>query len=155
MKSFRDAENREWFLRLDFETLERVEASTGVKLDDIASDNPQSVVAVQSAVTRGKVLWAMVEPQANERGITRAQFAKAMDGPAMYAAHKALLDEQVFFSPPEYRVILELSLRAQEEHNAKAVEEARREAEKLLSDASASKSPESSESIQPAGASAS
>jgi hypothetical protein len=78
-----------------------------------------------------------------------------MDGPAMYAAHKALLDEQVFFSPPEYRVILELSLRAQEEHNAKAVEEARREAEKLLSDASASKSPESSESIQPAGASAS
>ena len=153
MKSFRDSENRVWFLRLDFETLERVEASTGVKLDDIASDNPQSVVAVQSAVTRGKVLWAMVEPQAVERGITRAQFAKTMDGPAMYAAHKALLDEQVFFSPPEYRTILELSLKAQEIHNAKAVEAAKAEAQHLLSDASALKLPELSESIQPAGAS--
>lgn len=155
MKCFKDSDGRQWYVKLNLDTLERVEAATGVALDDIASANPASVVAISSAVMLGKVLWSIVEPDATKRGVSREQFFEAMGGDEIDAARKVLLDEQIFFSPPAWREPLRLAIEATEAEQNKALkEEAEKRRQSLLGN-SATNSPESSESTPADGALAS
>jgi hypothetical protein len=155
MKCFKDCDGRQWYVKLNLDTLERVEASTGVALDDIASANPASVAAVASAVTLGKVLWAIVEPDAAKRGVAREQFFASMGGDEIDAARKVLLDEQIFFSPPAWREPLMLAIQETEAAQEKALKEEAERRRQSLQGNSALNSQELLESIPVGGVSAS
>jgi hypothetical protein len=111
MKLFKDSLGREWKLDGNFTSYGRVRDYTGVKLYDIATENRESLVQLTDPLTLGKVLWAMVEPQAEEAGITPEEFGEGFSGDAVTAAYDALIDEMVFFCHPRQRKLLEMALK--------------------------------------------
>jgi hypothetical protein len=165
MHSFKDKTGREWILEADLGSYDRVAASAGVKLYDIATDNPQSLVQLADVLTLGKVLWLMCEPQAESRGVSPEDFAKAFDGDTLAAAYKSLINEMVFFCPTRQRKaltlavkkILDVETRAEEMVNEN-MEEFEREIDRAIENwtrgSSPTSSPESSESIPETGPSA-
>lgn len=124
MHSFKDSAGREWFLKGDYLTYDRVRAATGVKLYDITSENRESLTQIADPMTLGGVLWTMVEPQATERGVTVEDFYGAFDGTVAHDAHDALVSEMIFFCHPSQRKLLELTYRKVREAEAKAVAKA-------------------------------
>lgn len=126
MKLFKDSLGREWKLDANFTSYGRVRDYTGVKLYDIATESRDSLVQLTDPLTLGKVLWAMVEPQAEEAGISPEEFGEGFRGDAVSAAYNALIDEMVFFCHPRQRKLLEMALkklRAVEEMAEETVEE--------------------------------
>lgn len=151
MRSFKDSDGRQWFIKLNLEVIEKVEAATGIALDDIATSNPRSPVELQSGSKLVGVLWTIVEDDAHKRNVSRSQFAQSMDGDCTAAAREALTEEQIFFSPPAWRESLAEVNRIGKEVVKAQLAMAIKEAEGQLSEASAESSPESSESTQDSG----
>jgi hypothetical protein len=112
MPSFKDTKGREWRLEGNFASYGRVKDQTGVKLYDIATESRDSLVQLTDVLTLGKVLWAMVEPQAEARGVSPEDFAESFD--------VALLDTMVFFCHPRQRMILERAVKKLREVETKA-----------------------------------
>lgn len=108
---FTDRKGREWKLEANFASYGRVRDATGVKLYDIATENRESLVQLADALTLGQVLWAMVGPQAEAKGITPEDFAESFDGEIVDAAYHALLEVMIFFCHPRQRKILEIAVR--------------------------------------------
>jgi hypothetical protein len=128
MHSFKDNAGREWFLKGDFLTYDRVRAATGVKLYDITSESRESLTQIADPMTLGGVLWTMIESQATDRGVTVEDFYGAFDGTVAHEAHNALVSEMIFFCHPNQRKLLERTYQAVREAEAKAVAKA----EKML-----------------------
>lgn len=126
MHSFKDNAGREWFLKGDYLTYDRVRAATGVKLYDITTEERASLTQLADPMTLGQVLWVMIEPQAIERGITPEGFYGAFDGTVAHDAHDALVSEMIFFCHPNQRAYLELAYRKVREAEAKAVSQVER-----------------------------
>jgi hypothetical protein len=124
MHAFKDNAGREWFLKGDYLTYNRVQAATGVKLYDITSENRESLTQIADPMTLGGVLWTMVEPQAADRGVTVEDFYGAFDGTVAHDAHDALVSEMIFFCHPNQRKLLELTYRKVREAETKAAAKA-------------------------------
>jgi arginyl-tRNA synthetase len=122
-------------------------------------------VQLADVLTLGKVLWLMVEPQAESRKVSPEEFAKSFDGDTLAAAYKALINEMVFFCPTRQRKaltlavqkILDVEARAEEMVNEN-MEEFEREIDRAIDNwtrgSSRTSLPESSESIPATGPSA-
>lgn len=126
MHSFKDNAGREWFLKGDYLTYDRVRAATGVKLYDITTEDRASLTQLADPMTLGAVLWTMIEPQAVERDVTPEGFYGAFDGTVAHEAHDALVSEMIFFCHPNQRAYLELAYRKVREAEAKAVSQVER-----------------------------
>jgi hypothetical protein len=126
MHSFKDNAGREWFLKGDYLTYDRVRAATGVKLYDITTEDRASLTQLADPMTLGAVLWTMIEPQAVDRDVTPEGFYGAFDGTVAHEAHDALVSEMIFFCHPNQRAYLELAYRKVREAEAKAVSQVER-----------------------------
>jgi hypothetical protein len=126
MHSFKDNAGREWFLKGDYLTYDRVRSATGVKLYDITTEDRASLTQLADPMTLGAVLWTMIEPQAIERDVTPEGFYGAFDGTVAHEAHDALVSEMIFFCHPNQRAYLELAYRKVREAEAKAVSQVER-----------------------------
>lgn len=126
MHSFKDNAGREWFLKGDYLTYDRVRAATGVKLYDITTEDRASLTQLADPMTLGAVLWTMIEPQAVERDVTPEGFYGAFDGTVAHEAHDALVSEMIFFCHPNQRAYLELAYRKVREAEARAVHQVER-----------------------------
>lgn len=120
MHSFKDKAGREWHLDANYTNYARVKSATGVKLYDIGTEDRQSLVQLADDFTLGAVMWSMIEPQAEARGLTPEQFGEAIDGTVLREAHSALIDEMIFFCHPHQRKILEAAVRKLREAESKA-----------------------------------
>lgn len=102
MHTFRDAQERVWELRITVASLARVQAHAGVDLAALL-DGQAGLTALgqllQQPVRLAQVLWVLVEPQAQARGITPEEFGEALFGDALEAAAEAFVAELVFFIP--------------------------------------------------------
>lgn len=110
MHSFKDKTGREWVVEATFGSYARVKAQTGVKLYDIATESRESLSQLADAFTLGSVIWSMIEPQAEARGVTPEAFYEAVDGTVLNDAYVALIDEMIFFCHPRQRRILSTAL---------------------------------------------
>lgn len=166
MHTFKDNSGREWHLSGNFDNYARVHADTGVRLDDIGTEDRKSLVQLQDTFTLGAVLWSMIEAEANDRGISFEDFRRTLDGTVAEEAYEALLSEMIFFCHPRKRRVLEMAVRKVKEAEARmqqAEDAAMRQAEaeidsaieQLIRGSSATSSPESSASTQDDGAFAS
>lgn len=120
MHSFKDTAGREWHLTANYANYARVKSAVDVKLYDIGTEDRKSLVQLADDFTLGAVLWSMIEPQAEARGLTPEQFYETVDGTVLREAHSALIDEMIFFCHPHQRRILEAAVRKLREAEAKA-----------------------------------
>ena len=160
MKSFTDRQGRSWTIEINYTSLRRVHALTGINLTRIV--DPQSNVMEQltgDPFVLFDCLVAILQPQLDEKEITAEQFGEALDEES---GDKAIID----FFPEGKRMLLkrafakvttaaqrrqtaslDQALRAVEspEFN-QAIETALDEASRLTSGSSATNSPASSAS---------
>lgn len=109
MKSFTDTAGREWTLHATYTAYARIRAATGVDLGDIATTQ-KCVEQMQDRYTLGGVIWAWIEPQATERGLTEEQWGEAIDGTVLDTVVELVIEEAIFFCPPHKRKFLGLAL---------------------------------------------
>jgi hypothetical protein len=106
MHTFKDRTGRAWNMEATYASYARVRAQTGVSLFDIATEQRKSLEQLADPFTLGQVIWAMVEKEAEGRGVTPEQFFAEFDGETLDRAYTALIDEMVFFCQPRTRKIL-------------------------------------------------
>lgn len=96
MAKFRDAEGREWELRITVGLLP--------KLREVGLNAARATEAFETVLKEGdpekigQWLWALCEEQAAKIGLAPESFAAGMDGPALFAAADAIAEALTDFS---------------------------------------------------------
>lgn len=90
MHFFKDNTGREWAVAVNVETIERTERLIGVKLPDVARGQTSKLLADPALLVN--VLWCLVLPQAEKRGVSDVEFGQSL-GDQIEHATQALLDE--------------------------------------------------------------
>lgn len=125
MNTFRDAEDRQWFIAINVDAIKRVKA-IGVDLLDVGGEVFQQLAG--DPVLLCDVLWVLCKSQAGENGLTDEQFGRGLAGDALDRATEALLEELISFFPSSRRHLMEKALAKTMELQGKAMEHA----EKLI-----------------------
>lgn len=92
MASFNDKTGKAWKLDLNFNLWGKIKDSTGINLLEITSPESESLEKLSSFENLGNVLWLFVEDQAAADGVDRETFWKGLNGPAMEAGTRAILE---------------------------------------------------------------
>lgn len=98
MRRFTDNAGREWVVSVNVAAVKRVRALTGVDLLGLLDPAQGVSEKLADPVTLCDVLFAVVQPDADRRGVTSDDFGASMAGDAIDAAVRALLPEVVDFS---------------------------------------------------------
>ena len=94
MSSFKDKSGREWTIEMSIGDLKRVRETTGVNLMELTVGEAPPVFEIVNDIDKQlAIVWALIEEQATEAGLTEAQFLKAMNGKAAFDATCALWDQ--------------------------------------------------------------
>lgn len=98
MKTFTDNAGRTWQLALNIGTVRQVKNLLGVNLAEIHAGEPPLLTRLATdVVLLADVIFALVKSQADAQGVTDLDFAAAMGGDAITAAHDALMGELADF----------------------------------------------------------
>ncbi|MEX2388776.1 MAG: hypothetical protein WD534_12935 [Phycisphaeraceae bacterium] len=90
MKTFTDSAGRTWTLAITVDAIKRVQTLAGVNLADITSGDPPLLTRLEvDLVLLCDVIYALVQPQAEQAGLSDEQFGQALGGDAILAAHDA------------------------------------------------------------------
>ncbi|MGC3968934.1 MAG: hypothetical protein QM775_16655 [Pirellulales bacterium] len=136
-RMFKDADGREWLLRISVETKRRLIAQMQFDIGEMVEDpiKPFQRLTTDDVFLAG-CLWAIVEPQAQARGVSMESFADAILGDALYQGGWqvcwAIVD---FFPDPRARENLRGILMKALEIGNRAGELATKKIAKALSDA--------------------
>ena len=111
MKSFTDRQGRSWTIEINYTSLRRVHALTGINLTRIV--DPQSNVMEQltgDPFVLFDCLIAILQPQLDEKDVTAEQFGEALDEESGDKASMALLEAIIDFFPEGKRMLLKRAL---------------------------------------------
>lgn len=97
MARFNDSGGNSWELSLTIGAVARVRSATNKRIDLLRPDSDVDGrklfdVLFDDPVEAWGVLWAIIEPQAIERGVTAEQFGELMAADCMLVAQEALLE---------------------------------------------------------------
>lgn len=109
MKIFKDDCGRDWTLFVDVSELKRIKARINVDLLEIV-EGPLLERLSNDVIFLVDLLWVMVEPRAEEQGITDVQFAMGLKGNALDRAVDALLEALIEFFPEKKSKLLKRAL---------------------------------------------
>jgi hypothetical protein len=105
MPTFTDTTGRVWTISITVDTVRRVRNTTNIDLLEVAG-GPLIERLVSDPVLLCDVLFAVLRPEAEAKGVTDADFGRALAGDAIDAATSALLEGLVaFFPTPKRRVL--------------------------------------------------
>lgn len=111
MKSFTDRQGRSWTIEINYTSLRRVHALTGINLTRIV--DPQANVMEQltgDPFILFDCLVAILQPQLDEKEITAEQFGEALDEESGDKASMALIEAIIDFFPEGKRMLLKRAL---------------------------------------------
>ena len=111
MKSFTDRQGRSWIIEINYTSLRRVHALTGINLTRIVE--PRSNVMEQltgDPFILFDCLIAILQPQLDEKQITAEQFGEALDEESGDKASMALIEAIIDFFPEGKRMLLRRAL---------------------------------------------
>jgi hypothetical protein len=111
MARFKDANSREWVLRVNVNVLRRVRDRTDEDLTRVIETDFLQRVS-RDPVLFGSILYALVEDQAIKAGVDEAEFLSGLEGDAMESAGNAFMEALVAFFPNPRRALMEKVLRA-------------------------------------------
>jgi len=98
--SFRDAQGREWVIKIDVGVMLDVQERTGLDLPVLMkSDERIADLIFGDATATARALWVLCEEQAKERHLNERNFMRLFDGNTLQEATKALLVSVANFSP--------------------------------------------------------
>lgn len=108
MHSFIDSKGRPWQLEINVDVIEQVKIECKTNLLDIAdpdSNLMHELVAFPPLIA--KLLFSAMADQAKVKEVDDREFRRSMNGDTLQAAHEALLDEIILFSPKHRRRLLQ------------------------------------------------
>lgn len=111
MKSFTDRQGRSWAIEINYTSLRRVHALTGINLTRIV--DPQANVMEQltgDPFVLFDCLVAILQPQLDEKEVTAEQFGEALDEESGDKASMALIEAIIDFFPEGKRMLLKRAL---------------------------------------------
>jgi hypothetical protein len=98
MTSFRDSAGRTWQISLTIDALKRVKSLLHVDLTEPLQGEPPLMTRLATDVMLlCDVLYAVIQPQAQQAGITDEMFGANLGGEAILAAQEALTQEWLNF----------------------------------------------------------
>ena len=110
MHAFKDRTGRDWTLDMTCGRAAQIRAVTGVDVTNVTQPEPRCLMQMtEDPYLAMDVIWVLVEPQAQARGVSKAEWLDALTGNEMSEASEALQDEIIFFSPdrhPRKKVLL-------------------------------------------------
>ena len=109
MKVFKDTEGREWLLSINVAAVKRVRSLIDVDLMGIIEGTLLEKL-VSDPVMLCDVVYCLVKPDADEKGVSDEEFGKAMGGDVLEHATQALLEELADFFPKKKRALLRKAL---------------------------------------------
>ncbi len=106
MRTFKDSTGRTWEVSVNVQTIKQVRALVEVDLMDLLGKELLERLSTDT-VLLCDVLYALCKREADERGVTDADFGRAMYGDAIADATRALLEDCADFSQdPRHRAAL-------------------------------------------------
>lgn len=111
MKSFTDRQGRSWTIEINYTSLRRVHALTGINLTRIV--DPQANVMEQltgDPFILFDCLVAILQPQLDAKEVTAEQFGEALDEESGDKASMALIEAIIDFFPEGKRMLLKRAL---------------------------------------------
>ena len=131
MKTFADNAARTWAITVNVAAVKRVRELLAVNILEIADSKGKLLERlVEDPCLLCDVLWCLVKPEAEAKGISDEEFGRALGGDALDQATDALLTEIADFFPKSRREvlrrILEEAERAAREGERPGHDEARR-----------------------------
>lgn len=109
MPSFKDRAGRSWLVELDVSTVRRVRQKTEDGIDLLAVfDNDGELLnrLYSDPILLAEVLWAICQPQIDDKQITDEEFGRGLAGEAIADATTALLEALADFFPGPKRTAL-------------------------------------------------
>jgi len=108
MHTFTDTAGRCWELALTIGAAKRVKGLLAVDLLDLSAGNPPLVTRLHTDVMLlVDVIWAVLKPEADARGVSDEQFVAALGGEAAWNAYLAFAGELEDFFRQFHRPDLE------------------------------------------------
>ncbi len=98
MKSFKDCEAREWSIAITVDVIKRVRRMCEVDLLDLIEGRLIEKF-ILDPILLCDVLYAVCQPQADERNLSDEDFGRSMAGDAIEHATRALLEDIADFYP--------------------------------------------------------
>ena len=105
MKTFKDNQGRKWTVTINVSAIKRVRAELDMDLLE-AIEGKLLERMVGDPILLCDILYVLVKPEADEKGITDEDFGRAMAGDAIDAACQAFIGELVDFFPKGRREVL-------------------------------------------------
>jgi hypothetical protein len=100
VRSFKDADGREWVLSVHVGVIRRIRQATDVDLPKLIDDGLKGLrELLRDPCKLCDVLFVMVKDQADKKGITDEQFGAALGGDALGEAADAFVEALVDFFP--------------------------------------------------------
>ena len=97
MEVFKDAENREWSIRITISTVKDIRSLCDI---DIMEQSGEAIKSLgEDPCLLADVLYVSCKKEADEKGITDIQFGEGLRGDAIDSATEAFLNELVNFFP--------------------------------------------------------
>ena len=127
MPNFTDTEGRTWTVRITVAEIKRVRAALDVDLLDLA-DGRLIRRLMDDPVLLCDALYVLVQPQAEEAGVSDEEFGAAMGGEAIARATEAMVEALTDFIPPRRARLIRTAMR----HTERLEETALRIAEEKL-----------------------
>ncbi len=149
MHTFSDTQGRAWSVAVTVDTIRRVRTLTGTDLMGVLGGDLIERLS-GDPVLLADVLYAVVKPEADVRGVDDADFGRALAGDAVAAATAALLEGLVGFFPAPKARLLRQALTKLEDWQTAALDAAEQRLNTLTAPGLLSgDSPASAESIPP------
>lgn len=109
MRSFKDTNGVEWKIAVNVLAIKRVQADTGVRLDEIFDGKASVQEFLSDQLAFADVMASLLRPQILERKMTADDLLVAMDDSTIESASDALIEEVAdFFREPRRTMLLEL-----------------------------------------------
>lgn len=112
MHTFTDKKTREWSLELDVWLVEQIHKKVKeVTIDKLLANKAAGLEELFSdRVLFVRVLWVIVEEQAQKKGVEPESFGRALGGDALEDASEAFLRALADFCPRQQRAVLKALL---------------------------------------------
>ena len=157
VKTFKDSQGREWNLAVNVDAVKRARSLVNVDLLEVTDGKLLERIA-SDEVLMVDLVYVLVKPEADAKGVTDEEFGRAMAGDAIDAAYTAFMEELTsFFRNPARRALLKKALSKLNELEGRVLDRAEKridsgELDKVVEEAltthgsSSGNSPASSES---------
>ena len=128
MRTFKDRTGREWTVDLNITAVKRAKALIGVDILDLMDETKGTDLLTRiqgNEVLMVDLVYVLIKPEADAKGITDEDFGGSMAGESIDAAYMVLLAEICdFFRNPARRAVLRTALQKLSDLEGRAIKRA-------------------------------